>query len=134
MNLFLETVVINAQDMEKMKDFWAAALGFEVDFANEGFALLRNPRSEGNTKLGLQHTDKPKTSLNRFHVDLITDDGATEVKRLEVLGAKVIHWTYPEPNPGWVVMADPEGNEFCVSTVLPEEREKFREIYKPSQP
>ena len=132
MNLFLETVVINAQDMDKMKNFWAAALGFEVDFANEGFALLRNPRSESNTRLGLQHTDQPKTALNRFHVDLITDDGAAEVKRLEALGAKVIPWTYPVPEPNWVVMADPEGNEFCVSTVTEDEREKFRQIYKPA--
>ena len=132
MNLFLETVVINAQDIEKMKNFWAAALGFEVDFANEGFALLKNPQSDSHTKLGLQHTDKSKQELNRFHIDLITDYGAAEVKRLEGLGAKVIPWTYPIPNPNWVVMVDPEGNEFCVSTVAPEEHDKFREIYKPS--
>lgn len=132
MNLFMETVVINAQDMEKMKDFWTAALGFEVEFANEGFALLKNPASGSHTKLGLQHTDRPKNELNRFHIDLITDNGEAEVKRLEALGAKVIPWTYPYPNPNWVVMADPEGNEFCVSTVGEEEREKFREIYKPS--
>lgn len=132
MNLFLETVVINARDMEKMKDFWTAALGFEVDFANEGFALLRNPRSDSHTKLGLQHTEKSKKELNRFHIDLITDNGEAEVKRLEALGAKVIPWTYPYPNPTWVVMADPEGNEFCVSTVEEENHAKFREIYKPS--
>lgn len=132
MNLFLETVVVNAQDMEKMKNFWAAALGFEIDFANEGFVLLKNPQSESNTKFGLQLTDKPKTSLNRLHIDLITSDGKAEVKRLENLGAKVIPWTYRDPNPSYVVMADPEGNEFCVSTVSTDDVEKFKEIYKPS--
>ncbi len=132
MNLFLETIVVNAQDMEKMKNFWTTALGFEIDFANEGFALLKNPRSESNTKFGLQLTDKPKTNLNRLHIDLITSDGKTEVKRLEDLGAKVIPWTYGDPNPSYVVMADPEGNEFCVSTVSTDNVEKFKEIYKPS--
>lgn len=132
MNLFLETVVINAQDLAKMKKFWMTALGFEEVFDNGFFVLLGNHHSESNTKLGLQLTDKPKTALNRFHVDLLTDDGAAEVKRLEALGATVIPWTYPFPEHNWIVMADPEGNEFCVSTVEPENREKYRSIYKPS--
>lgn len=131
MNLFFEALTINVLDMEKMKAFWTAALGFEVQFSNEGFTMLKSPRSENHTKIGLQLTDKPKTELNRMHLDLITSDGPAEVKRLEALGAKVIPWNYPYPDAHYVVMADPEGNEFCVSPVPPDEIELFKQVYQP---
>ncbi|MDF3301935.1 VOC family protein [Streptomyces tropicalis] len=62
-----------------------------------------------------QRVPEPKTGKNRLHLDLHPGEGrrAQEVVRLEGLGAKVLR-QISEPSGGWVVMADPEGNEFCV--------------------
>ncbi|MFF3321257.1 VOC family protein [Streptomyces sp. NPDC002889] len=62
-----------------------------------------------------QRVPEPKTAKNRLHLDLHTDPGSrdAETARLEALGATVVN-RVDEPGGSWVVMADPEGNEFCV--------------------
>jgi catechol 2,3-dioxygenase-like lactoylglutathione lyase family enzyme len=112
MSLYLDSVVINVQDLENSKNFWKKALGFEVKHENVDWVTLGEPKKEW-AKLALQLTDKPKKELNRLHLDLKANDGAAEVERLKSLGATVIPWQY-EPDSDFVVMTDPEGNEFCV--------------------
>jgi predicted enzyme related to lactoylglutathione lyase len=69
---------------------------------------------EGRLGLSLQKVPEAKTIKNRVHLDLEVADLDDGIARLEALGAKVIQ---PRPADGWqwVVMTDPEGNEFCVS-------------------
>ncbi|MFD7552535.1 VOC family protein [Streptomyces sp. NPDC059816] len=76
---------------------------------------------DGDTGAGLgrrllfQRVPEPKTVKNRLHIDVHTPSGerATEEARLIALGASVLH-RVTEPAGGWVLMADPEGNEFCL--------------------
>jgi predicted enzyme related to lactoylglutathione lyase len=66
-------------------------------------------------KLLLQKVDEARTGKNRMHLDIETSDVDTEVRRLEGIGAHRIERTArTEHGTHWVIMADPEGNEFCV--------------------
>ncbi|MFI8961499.1 VOC family protein [Streptomyces sp. NPDC053493] len=86
-------------------------------------AAVRHPDEpyDPDTDTGLGHrilfqrVPEPKTGKNRLHLDLHPEPGTrdAEVARLEGLGAKVLH-EVAEPGGSWTVMADPEGNEFCV--------------------
>jgi predicted enzyme related to lactoylglutathione lyase len=73
---------------------------------------------DGNTSpLLLQRVPEPKAGKNRMHVDIVTEDIEVEVKRLEQLGARRLHAGVRSFGPTrWITMADPENNEFCVST------------------
>ena|SRR3712207_6006345 len=114
-DLFLATVVVNVHDMRRAVDFWSAALGYrprEADWDDE-FMMLVDPQGL-RTPLSLQLTDAPPKEPVRIHVDLYTSEQAHHVERLIALGAtRVADWPYPE-NPDFVVLRDPEGNEFCV--------------------
>ena len=71
---------------------------------------------DGDTpKLLLQAVDEPKTTKNRMHFDIETPNVDAEVARLEALGARRLEpEARHEHGTTWVVLADPEGNEFCV--------------------
>jgi predicted enzyme related to lactoylglutathione lyase len=66
-------------------------------------------------KLLLQAVPEPKTAENRMHLDIDTPDLEAEVARLEALGARRLEaGVRSEHGTNWVIMADPEGNDFCV--------------------
>ena len=104
--------VIDVNDLELEKAFWQAALGVEIGGDFEGFVFFKPQK--GRSGLSLQKVPEIKSIKNRVHIDLEVADLDQGVRDLEELGAKVIR---PKPDEGfqWVVMADPEGNEFCVS-------------------
>ena len=104
--------VIDVNDLELEKAFWQAALGVEIGGDFEGFVFFKPQK--GRSGLNLQKVPEIKSIKNRVHIDLEVADLDQGVRDLEELGAKVIR---PKPDEGfqWVVMADPEGNEFCVS-------------------
>jgi catechol 2,3-dioxygenase-like lactoylglutathione lyase family enzyme len=112
MGLYVGSTVINTVDMETAIAFWTAALGYVVRGSDPTFAVLTDPRRRWSN-LSLQHTDEPKRSLNRLHLDLYSSDREGEVARLEGLGATRVPWQYREGH-DHIVMADPDGNEFCV--------------------
>jgi catechol 2,3-dioxygenase-like lactoylglutathione lyase family enzyme len=112
MGLFVGSTVVNAHDVERAIAFWTAALGYVVRDADETFAVLTDPNRRWSN-LSVQRTDEKKHGRNRVHIDLYTADRDAEVARLETLGATRIPWTYDE-DAVHVVMADPDGNEFCV--------------------
>ena len=113
MSLHISNVTLNMQDLEKGKNFWAAALGYEVLEETEDWVGLGDPDKRW-VRLGLQKTDRPKTEPIRMHLDLSPEDGPAEVERLKSLGATIPPWTYNSA-PDYLVMRDPEGNEFCVN-------------------
>jgi catechol 2,3-dioxygenase-like lactoylglutathione lyase family enzyme len=108
------SVVIRVDDLELQKAFWTAALGY---LAREGdddtFALLYPPDRNG-PNLSL---DRVRSNLQippRIHLDLYADDQTAEIERLKGLGATEVHWDKRPPDADYVIMADPEGNRFCV--------------------
>lgn len=112
MGLYVGSTVINSHDIEQSIAFWTAALGYVVRHADSTFAVLTDPDRRWSN-VSLQLTEEPKAGRNRLHLDLYATDREAEVKRLEVLGATRVPWNYP-PDPDFVVLADPSGNEFCV--------------------
>jgi catechol 2,3-dioxygenase-like lactoylglutathione lyase family enzyme len=113
MGLFVGSTVVNAHDVERAIAFWTAALGYVVRDSDDTFAVLTDPNRRWSN-LSVQRTDEKKHGRNRVHIDLYTADRDAEVARLETLGATRIPWTYDE-DAVHVVMADPDGNEFCIA-------------------
>jgi catechol 2,3-dioxygenase-like lactoylglutathione lyase family enzyme len=108
------SIVIRVDDLERQVAFWSAALGYQrrVDDSDD-FALLYPPDRRGpNVSL-----DAVRSEVHippRIHLDLYSDDQAGEVRRLIALGATEIHWDKRPPDADYVILADPEGNRFCV--------------------
>jgi Glyoxalase-like domain len=116
MALRMTEVVIDCADHGAVVDFWAAAMGYERREVNEQYVALvpRPPAVLGRPPLLFQKVPEPKVVKNRVHLDPRGESMADEVARLTALGATVI----AERSLGsltWTVMADPAGNEFCVS-------------------
>jgi predicted enzyme related to lactoylglutathione lyase len=113
--LRVSEVVVDCADHGRVVDFWAAALGYERRPVNEQYVALGPPaREPGRPPLLFQKVPEPKAGKNRVHLDFTVPVMADEVARLVGLGARVI----AERSLGdfrWTVLADPEGNEFCVA-------------------
>ena len=113
--LHVTEVVIDCADHGPVVDFWAAALGYERHAVNEQYVALVPPAVEpGRPPLLFQKVPEPKVVKNRVHLDFRAESMADEVARLVGLGATVL----AERSLGdfsWTVLADPEGNELCVS-------------------
>jgi catechol 2,3-dioxygenase-like lactoylglutathione lyase family enzyme len=113
MGRYVSSTVINIPDIDEGVAFLTAALGYVVRSADPTFAVLTDPGRRWSN-LSLQHSGKRKRGLNRVHLDLYTADRDGEVSRLEGLGAtRVVPWEYTEDH-DHIVMAAPDGNEFCV--------------------
>ena len=115
----LGTVVLGADDVDRAVTFWSAVLGYEpVRFpdAENGFTILVPPSGEG-TRVALQRAETSPEPHPRVHLDLVVDDAAeqvAEIERLVGLGAIRVPWDSYGADPDFVVLADPEGNRFCV--------------------
>lgn len=103
--------MIATPDPAALGRWWCEALGWViVDDAPPVFEIQPQPdRLPGILFLTV---DEPKQGKNRLHIDLRPDDQAAEVGRLLALGASRVD--VGQGNVSWVVLADPEGNEFCV--------------------
>jgi len=118
-NLRIQCITVDCHDPLKVAQFWAAALNWEITEQSEfevAIELLDGSSEQGRIPdlLFLKNPDS-KSVKNRLHFDLRPLDQAAEVARLESLGAKRIEVGQSgEPEATWIVMADPEGNEFCV--------------------
>lgn len=111
MALKWEEVVIDCVDFRKQGHWWAKALSWDIlDEDDEGIEL-GNPDGTGPTLLFLD-VPEAKSVKNRLHFDFVPDDQAAEVERLVSMGASRLDIGQGEQT--WVVLADPEGNEFCV--------------------
>ena len=114
------SIVIRVDDLERQKAFWTAALDYvprgQEGGDDEGFALLR-PRDGIGPNVSLDRMRSSLTIPPRIHLDLYTEDQAGDVRRLIGLGATEVHWDRKPPNADYVILADPEGNRFCVVDV-----------------
>ena len=107
------SIVLRVDDLERQAAFWEAALGYERRRGADDFILLR-PRDGIGPNLSLDRVRSAVQVPPRIHLDLYTEDQAGEVKRLLALGATEIHWDKRPPDADYVILADPEGNRFCV--------------------
>ena len=108
------SVVIRVDDLERQAAFWEAALDYVRHPGDaDDFVLLR-PRDGVGPNVSL---DRVRSNLQvppRIHLDLYAEDQAGEVRRLIGLGATEVHWDKRPPDADYVILADPEGNRFCV--------------------
>jgi hypothetical protein len=109
MTLRFSEICIDAADIHALGAWWAEALGWPSEVTEDGDVLLRAPA--GPNWLFLPVTDD-KVVKNRIHFDFTPGDQPAEVDRLLALGAR--HVDIGQGEQSWVVLADPEGNEFCV--------------------
>jgi predicted enzyme related to lactoylglutathione lyase len=107
------TVVINVSDYETEKAFWSAVLGVGVAREFPGFCWLE-PQHEGGVSLALQRVEDPTPGRRRLHLDSAVPDIAAARDRIVELGGSHVE-DHEIMGFHWTVMADPEGNEFCIA-------------------
>ncbi|MDQ1366389.1 MAG: hypothetical protein QOE07_805 [Acidimicrobiaceae bacterium] len=111
-------VALGVTDVKRAEEFWRAALGYDVrEDGFGGWATVLTPPGGSGTKIALQRSQTPPEGHPRLHLDLHVVDAAeqsAEVARLVSIGAERVDWdSYPE-DPDFVVLADPDGNRFCI--------------------
>ena len=115
--LRIGSIVLRVDDLERQTDFWRAALDYVPrDESSNDFRLLR-PKDGAGPNLSLDAVPSKLQIPPRLHLDLYTEDQAGEVERLKALGATEVHWDKRPPDADYVILADPEGNRFCVVDV-----------------
>lgn len=117
MSLRMSEIVIDCAEHGAVVDFWVAALGYVRHAVNDQYVAVAPARADdpGAPVLLFQKVPEPKAIKNRVHLDFRADDMAVEVGRLTALGATSIAERTLGDTLRWTVMADPEGNEFCVT-------------------
>lgn len=108
------TVMHDTSDLAAACAFWCAVLGLEVVHEEGQFAYLGRLGGEESPRLAFQEVPEPRAGKNRLHLDVrVPDREAFEARVLELGGSKV--GEHQEGDfPAWSVMADPEGNRFCI--------------------
>ena len=107
-------LVLDCTNPDQLANFWSEALGYTTLGGAGSYVMLIDPDG-ARPKLLLQAVPEAKSSKNRMHLDIETPDVKGEATRLESLGAKRLESDIrSEHGTNWVIMADPEGNEFCV--------------------
>ncbi|WAP51847.1 VOC family protein [Arthrobacter sp. ATA002] len=116
MSSVIASIALDAADPPRLAEFWTQALGYRIEETNDA-DVVSLVRADGTgPDLDIIPVPEGKTVKNRLHLDLRATEGATqqqEVERLLALGATRIN-VGQGPDVTWVVLADPEGNEFCV--------------------
>lgn len=108
------SIVLRVDNLQRQTEFWTAALHYvRREGDSDDFVLLR-PRDGVGPNLSLDRVRSTVQVPPRIHLDLYTEDQAGEVKRLIALGATEVHWSKRPPDADYVILADPEGNRFCV--------------------
>ena len=106
-------LVLDCADPDKLAEFWSQAIGYTTLGGAGSYVMLVDEAGQ-QPKLLLQRVSEPKSGKNRMHFDIETSSVDEEVARLEALGAIRADDARVEHGTRWVVMHDPEGNEFCV--------------------
>jgi catechol 2,3-dioxygenase-like lactoylglutathione lyase family enzyme len=108
------SIVLRVDDLKRQTEFWEAALGYQRrEGDSDDFVLLR-PKDGVGPNVSLDGVRSKVQVPPRIHLDLYTEDQAGEVERLIALGATEVHWDKRPPDADYIILADPEGNRFCV--------------------
>jgi predicted enzyme related to lactoylglutathione lyase len=125
MTIRVQCLSIDSNDPDRLATFWTDVLGWRRTFDSDDEVVLEPPK--GSPEDGVApdllflRVPEGKSVKNRLHLDLRPDDQDAEVRRVEGLGARRVS-VGQGADVTWVVLADPEGNEFCILRALtPEE-------------
>ncbi len=122
MTLRIQCVCIDTHDPSQIATFWESALGWRRTYEQDDEVVLEPP--SGSPEDGVVpdvlflRVPEGKAVKNRLHFDLRPDDQDAEVRRLIELGARQVS-VGQGSDASWIVLADPDGNEFCVLKPLP---------------
>ncbi|HXD28072.1 MAG TPA: VOC family protein [Arthrobacter sp.] len=119
MTALISHTSFDCHDAYSLSLFWAKALGFapdaeDPDGPGDEECMIFSP--DGTRRLLFIEVPEPKQVKNRLHLDLVPAEGTRdqELARLQGLGARTVDDRRMPDGTGWVVLADPEGNEFCI--------------------
>jgi Glyoxalase-like domain len=124
MSAFINNVTFDAKDPRLLGRFWSQVTGYAVVDERDEFVRLRSPDDRGVRQILFLRVEDPTPGKNRVHIDLAARPPQAEIERLLRLGASLVdqpvdgkpYWR--EGNEiTWVVLRDPEGNEFCLGDV-----------------
>ena len=120
-------VVLGVTDRQRAIEFWCAALGYQVrEDGFGGWATVLVPPGGTGTVIALQRSETPPEDYPRLHFDLhvasVTEQEA-EANRLVSLGAVRVDWDRYPDDPDFIVLADTEGNRFCIVDLAHESHE-----------
>ena len=118
-------IVIDVADLDRSAHFWSEVLG--VKEAGRWGQYLAFERLKSGLIVCLQKVTEKKTSKNRMHLDVAVEDADTASARVEALGGRKLQ-EIEESGVRWAVMADPDGNEFCLIR-----KADITAIWKPQQ-
>jgi catechol 2,3-dioxygenase-like lactoylglutathione lyase family enzyme len=111
-------IVLGVTDVPRAAEFWSAALGYKLrEDGFGGWATVLVPPGGSGTAIALQRSHTPPEDYPRLHLDLHVADVAeqeSEAARLISLGAERVDWDRYPDDPDFVVLADPDGNRFCI--------------------
>jgi predicted enzyme related to lactoylglutathione lyase len=121
MTLRIQCMVVDCVDPRVVASFWEAALGWRRTHDTADQIVLEPPADSAEDGVApdllFVPVSDPTPGKNRLHLDLRPEDQDSEVRRLLALGAERAS-VGQDPDVSWVVLADPEGNEFCVLRAL----------------
>lgn len=114
--LHIGSIVLRVDDLQRQTEFWQAALDYvrRDDGTSDDFVLLGPKDGVAGTNLSLDNVRSELQIPPRLHLDLYAEDQPAEIARLQALGATEVHWDKRPPDADYVILADPEGNRFCV--------------------
>ncbi len=122
MDIRIQSIVVDAHDCELLARFWSNVLGWPITYESDEEWCLEPPEAgranEVTSEILFGKVPDVKTVKNRLHFDLRPKDQGYEVERIMGLGAARAD-VGQSADTTWVVLADPEGNEFCVLAPLP---------------
>ena len=138
MGLRIGAVIVDCRDPGRLARFWSEALDWVISRAEDPEWVVEPPEGSRDdcvvADLLFIEVPELKKSKNRLHLDLRPENQAAEITRLEGLGATRVDVGQGDGR-AWVVMADPEGNEFCVQAPhRPEVRAEWQRRYEAYQP
>lgn len=107
--LSLDCVVIDCYDAQNLAEFWGAVLDAPIKIDVEEYVVV-----DSTPRMSFQCVPDPTPGKNRVHVDLNTEDLDGELRRLLELGATLVEQVSMRGG-SWFVLADPEGNQFCLT-------------------
>jgi catechol 2,3-dioxygenase-like lactoylglutathione lyase family enzyme len=111
--LKIGSIVWGVRDVPRAIQFWSAALDYQpLREPSPDWAILI-PRNGAGPQLAITVVTSHAEDHQLHHLDLYAEDAGAEINRLIGLGARRVEWRYP-PGADYVVLADPDGNKFCV--------------------
>lgn len=113
----VSTIMHDTVDLDRAVAFWSALLGLEVVHREGQFAYLDRLGGEESPRLAFQQVPEGRGEKNRLHLDVRVEDRRAFEERVVELGGEKLGEHQEGDFPTWSVMADPEGNRFCIYDV-----------------